>query len=146
MDFIGGMMMPEKLSIQDIIHYTPPPATAQIQGMSPDQMWDNENIANTNYLAWQTAMSNTAHQREVADLKAAGINPILSAMGGQGATTPIGSKVQVPATAQAQIASRQADIAERRNEIEARKNEQQFFNNMLNTFTMGITSALKILA
>lgn len=45
---------------------------------------------------WQEMMSNTSHQREVKDLKEAGLNPLLSGTGG--ASTPGGSSASASAS------------------------------------------------
>lgn len=77
------------------------PNTGYIVPSEPTWSYTNADLAQSYGMdrstAYQEALANTSHQREVADLKAAGLNPVLSANGGSGAAVFSGSEYSTSA-------------------------------------------------
>lgn len=98
------------------------PAASMGGGMMGFLGQERQNYANAKQASdnrsWQEWMSSTAHTREVADLRAAGLNPILSA--NRGASTPSGAQAIMGDSAAAAFrgASSAQDLKRQRVEID----------------------------
>ena len=89
---------------------------------------------------FQERMSSTAHQREVADLQKAGLNPVLSANHG-GAATPSGAMGQVQNVGESAISGAKAGFEA---DVQRKLVGQQLLNQSLNARNTDVDTELKV--
>lgn len=107
---------------------------------------------------WLEQMSNTAHQREMNDLREAGLNPLLTVMGGQGASTPSsgmgqmgltdnGSKIQAGITSALQFRQQRNQDLQTQAQVNNLKamTDTEATKQKLNLANTGLATSKKIL-